>query len=76
MVVPTGIPLSAVVLEPLTLQVCVALLRNEPPVVTKLMLPVSRAKNVIACASTRAAPNSASNANAKRHPRPFGPRMP
>jgi hypothetical protein len=35
-------PDSAVVLVVLSVQVLVALLRNEPPVLTKLMLPVSR----------------------------------
>src|SRR5689334_4118449 len=81
MVVPAGIPDSAVVLVVLTLQVLVSLLRSEPPVLTKLMLPVSRTKRVIACAWAEPAPNSASipivATNAKtRHPRFFRPRTP
>ena len=39
---PFGMPDSAVVLVLLRLQVLVALLRSDPPVVTKLMRPVSR----------------------------------
>ena len=42
MVVPAGMPDSAVVLVALRLQVLVALLRRDPPVVTKLIRPVSR----------------------------------
>src|SRR6187401_2444516 len=54
-------------------------LRSEPPVVTKLMLPVSRTKRVIAWAPASRAPSSAQAAKTKRHPRPHenqGPRMP
>ena len=47
-------PDSVCVLVALSVQVLVALLRSEPPVVTKLMLPVSRTKRVIACAWRRA----------------------
>src|ERR1043165_6339030 len=80
MVVPAGIPDSAVVLVVLSVHVLVALFRIDPPVVTELMLPVSRTKRVIACAWAGRAPDSASipinatNANA-RHPRFSRPRM-
>jgi hypothetical protein len=51
-------------------------LRSEPPVVTKLMLPVSRQKKSMSCAWAPFAPNSANSSNAKKHPRFFRPRMP
>jgi hypothetical protein len=78
MVVPTGMPerfwvLVAPMRHELPVLSCV---RSDPPVETKLMWPVSRTKRVIACAPASCALNSASSSNAKKHPRPLGPRMP
>jgi hypothetical protein len=70
-------PESVWVLVAFSAQVFVALLRSAPPVVTKLILPVSRTKRVIACAPASRAPNMpASASNARRHPRPLVPEEP
>src|SRR3954465_4933360 len=83
MVVLAGMPESVCVLEVPTPQALVSLsaVRRLPPVVTKLMWPVSRTKRVIACApASRAAPKATSASNARRHPRDpvlgKAPRMP
>src|SRR5689334_13705625 len=82
MVVPAGMPESAVVLVELSAQELPLLswLRSDPPVVTELMWPVSRTKRVMLCAFAARAPNSperqANASNAKRHPRALSPRVP
>src|SRR6185295_9123549 len=70
MVVLTGMPESAVVLVAFSVQVFVELLRSEPPVVTKLMRPVSRDERAMVCASATRAPHRLQIiSNERRHPR-------
>src|SRR3954470_19214577 len=63
-------PESAVVLVAFSVQVFVELLRSDPPVVTKLMRPVSRDERAMFCACAARAPNRLQIiSNERRHPR-------
>src|SRR5688500_4563954 len=71
-----GMPLNIWVLVAPTAQLLPLLscVRSEPPVLTKLMCPVSRSASAGACASAGRAPRLIST-NARRHPMPQRPRL-